>query len=302
MENGGILPNELRTERDSMANEEDFAGHLLATRSLAFDYGADRLAVGRITEVLANIMAGTTPDDLNTDVQRLYDFEDCFAGLFGMERPQVMELVANVLKDLERALRTTDWRLGYGKTRDDATVPEAAAEMVVLALRLLGSAFSNDGIRAFRNRHSEFIEGMAQFAEEANGAPHGNADFYSALGRQVARYVLDHKLDGDPRPKLAPSGQCYEVIEVAALTQLVYFIQSGEEGPIKIGIARDPESRLAALQTGHHEELRLLAITHGGADQEGAYHMQFAEHRIRGEWFEPHPDILAEIDRLNAGK
>jgi len=31
---------------------------------------------------------------------------------------------------------------------------------------------------------------------------------------------------------------------------------------------------------------------------ERAYHRQFAAHRLHGEWFAPHPDILAEIDRL----
>ena len=35
------------------------------------------------------------------------------------------------------------------------------------------------------------------------------------------------------------------------------------------------------------------------ADVEKEYHPRFAEHRLHGEWFHPHPDILAEIDRLN---
>jgi hypothetical protein len=34
---------------------------------------------------------------------------------------------------------------------------------------------------------------------------------------------------------------------------------------------------------------------------EVAYHRLFAEHRAFGEWFEPHPDILAEVDRLTQG-
>lgn len=31
---------------------------------------------------------------------------------------------------------------------------------------------------------------------------------------------------------------------------------------------------------------------------ERAYHAMFKAHRLHGEWFEPHPDILAEIARL----
>jgi hypothetical protein len=80
--------------------------------------------------------------------------------------------------------------------------------------------------------------------------------------------------------------------------QLVYFIAS-ESGPIKIGIATNPKSRLSGLQTGHHERLELLAICDGGMDQERAYHKQFTDRRLHGEWFERCPEIEAEIERLN---
>ena len=57
----------------------------------------------------------------------------------------------------------------------------------------------------------------------------------------------------------------------------LYFI-GGAQGPIKIGISVAPAKRLKGLQTGYPYRLRLLAV---------------------GEWFERHPDILAEIDRLD---
>lgn len=79
---------------------------------------------------------------------------------------------------------------------------------------------------------------------------------------------------------------------------LVYFIQAGDGGPIKIGLAADVQSRLRSLQTSHHAKLALLATAAGGSKVERAYHKQFADHRHEGEWFSPHPDILAEIDRL----
>lgn len=79
----------------------------------------------------------------------------------------------------------------------------------------------------------------------------------------------------------------------------VYFIAS-ESGPIKIGMALDPQKRLKGLQTGHHEKLSILATCSGGQPQERAYHVQFAAHRLNGEWFERCPDILAEIERLAA--
>jgi len=79
---------------------------------------------------------------------------------------------------------------------------------------------------------------------------------------------------------------------------LVYFIRSGD-GPIKIGIAQDVEKRRRSLQTAHPAPLVTLATTDGGFQKERAYHRKFAKHRLEGEWFAPHADILAEIERLN---
>ena len=44
----------------------------------------------------------------------------------------------------------------------------------------------------------------------------------------------------------------------------IYFIQAGENGPIKIGKTNgDAKDRLANLQIGNHEELKLLWVYHG---------------------------------------
>ncbi|MEN1681078.1 MAG: GIY-YIG nuclease family protein [Planctomycetota bacterium] len=72
-----------------------------------------------------------------------------------------------------------------------------------------------------------------------------------------------------------------------------YFIQQGRGGPIKIGVASDPLSRLAALQTGNPEQLFLLGSIKG--DCEGHLHRKFAKHRLVGEWFKPHQQLLRYI-------
>jgi hypothetical protein len=77
------------------------------------------------------------------------------------------------------------------------------------------------------------------------------------------------------------------------LCQQVYFIQSGDCGPI--GIAEDPLKRLRHLQTGSCESLRLLGILPGGAEREASLHRHLAEFRIRGEWFRPSPEVLASV-------
>jgi hypothetical protein len=79
----------------------------------------------------------------------------------------------------------------------------------------------------------------------------------------------------------------------------VYFITSSA-GPIKIGHAKNPHRRMRDLQLAGPSELTLAAIVEGPVSLERSYHARFAEHRLHGEWFRPHPDILGEIERLQA--
>jgi hypothetical protein len=78
----------------------------------------------------------------------------------------------------------------------------------------------------------------------------------------------------------------------------VYFI-AGDDTPIKIGFSSQPHERLAILQTAHWTKLSIVAMAEGTLSDESAFHRRFANHRLHGEWFDRHPDILAEIDRLN---
>jgi hypothetical protein len=66
---------------------------------------------------------------------------------------------------------------------------------------------------------------------------------------------------------------------------LVYFIRSGDRGPVKIGWTTDVPERVSRLQMGNPEPLRVLAIWPGGADEEARIHAEWSRLRIRGEWF-----------------
>lgn len=79
----------------------------------------------------------------------------------------------------------------------------------------------------------------------------------------------------------------------------IYFVQAGENGPIKIGRADDVYARLDNLQTGNAEELRLLVHVDGDRALEGTLHTHFDKDRIRGEWFRPSPELLQFIAKLN---
>jgi hypothetical protein len=80
----------------------------------------------------------------------------------------------------------------------------------------------------------------------------------------------------------------------------VYFIGRLDTA-IKVGVAINVKSRFHAIQSCCPIQLSILATTGGSYKLEKEYHRRFAAHRLHGEWFAPHPEILAEIDRLNAG-
>lgn len=77
---------------------------------------------------------------------------------------------------------------------------------------------------------------------------------------------------------------------------MIYFAQAGPDGPIKIGFSSNPLSRLPALRTASHAEVRILAIIRGSEHDESNLHRQFNAYRMRGEWFQPSQPLLDFID------
>lgn len=79
-------------------------------------------------------------------------------------------------------------------------------------------------------------------------------------------------------------------------TSKLYFVQAGTNGPIKIGVAIDPARRVASLQIGHPEALRILKVIAGTSKHETQLHLRFWKSHLRGEWFKPTRDLLAYIE------
>lgn len=73
--------------------------------------------------------------------------------------------------------------------------------------------------------------------------------------------------------------------------------------PIKIGVAVDPESRLAKLQTGSPARLVLhYAVSVLDAfGVERASHATLSAHRLEGEWFDVSPEVAIEVVQRAAG-
>jgi hypothetical protein len=77
----------------------------------------------------------------------------------------------------------------------------------------------------------------------------------------------------------------------------VYAVQAQASRCIKIGIAKDPVKRLAALQTGNHESLELLGFGPGDAATEARLHAELAHYREIGEWFRDEPAVITALGK-----
>lgn len=77
---------------------------------------------------------------------------------------------------------------------------------------------------------------------------------------------------------------------------MIYFIQSGTNGPIKVGYTSSAVSvgrRLSALQVGSHARLSVIYTMNGGRDTEKRLHGLLAPYGVGGEWFEYDPAMNA---------
>ncbi len=80
----------------------------------------------------------------------------------------------------------------------------------------------------------------------------------------------------------------------------LYFIEGG--GLIKIGKTDDISRRLRELQFMSPVPLKLKAFFPGFGKYEHSIHGTLYRYRKHGEWFEPAPQVLAMIERLNTEK
>ena len=82
---------------------------------------------------------------------------------------------------------------------------------------------------------------------------------------------------------------------------MIYFIQAGEDGPVKIGKANNPKSRLGILQIGSPERLYLRAVLDEPDEVEGVLHEALKGVRMNGEWFVTHLSTLCAMAAAMAG-
>ena len=85
-------------------------------------------------------------------------------------------------------------------------------------------------------------------------------------------------------------------------TGIIYFVQQGTEGPIKVGYTEQSiQVRLAGLQVGNPCELYVIKIIDGTRVDEANIQNLFRDCRIRGEWFTPTNDLNSFMVSLKDG-
>lgn len=71
--------------------------------------------------------------------------------------------------------------------------------------------------------------------------------------------------------------------------KFLYVIADSPDGPVKLGISKQPERRLGQLQTGHAQQLHLFhtTVVPGGRAPlfERLLHRAIGYRRSHGEWF-----------------
>lgn len=110
--------------------------------------------------------------------------------------------------------------------------------------------------------------------------------------------ILLNEFGGCASWNLKPSKD--RIREMKQNNGLIYFIQSGKSGAVKIGwSSTSAESRLMELQCGNPQKLSLVkTIENKTRSDECAMHKHFKHLHIRGEWF--HPSVLLEIEGIYA--
>lgn len=80
--------------------------------------------------------------------------------------------------------------------------------------------------------------------------------------------------------------------------EIVYFVQCGKDGPVKIGFSGDGWGRIKDLSTAMPHRAGKISIVVGGRILEKRLHSRFKRYRLNGEWFKPEGELKALFRKL----
>lgn len=116
--------------------------------------------------------------------------------------------------------------------------------------------------------------------------------------RQVRSAIAAEKAARfEKRPVAPPARELLDYWRAAKDSpEFVYFIVEDSDDArdvVKIGVARNPERRLATLQCANPRRLYIAAVLFGEQITEAALHHLWRKSRLTGEWFAGRDDVVA---------
>ena len=82
------------------------------------------------------------------------------------------------------------------------------------------------------------------------------------------------------------------------LGRFVYALLRARDGAVKIGCSNDPARRMVEVAYADGSSVSFLGCADGGIPMEHDAHKRFAAHRLTGEWFNPHSEVMEWVQRV----
>jgi hypothetical protein len=125
------------------------------------------------------------------------------------------------------------------------------------------------------------------------------------LDTEIALAYADEAADEVPEPMRNMREMARKTIAAVPKAlrnrrSVVYFIRQGDDGPVKVGTSHDLQLRLQQLQGANPHPLKILVAVPGDEKREVEIHFALAKHRLHGEWFAAHPEVLEFIEGVRA--
>lgn len=112
----------------------------------------------------------------------------------------------------------------------------------------------------------------------------------------IANKKVDRILNKLNQKRLEEYNAKYESRAGITAKGYVYFMRSELTGLIKIGYSVNPDKRHKSIQTSNGGDVTLLTAFKGTMADEQKLHEQFAESRVRGEWFTPTDELMKVVE------
>lgn len=82
----------------------------------------------------------------------------------------------------------------------------------------------------------------------------------------------------------------------------IYALEQGDREAIKFGFSRSLHTRLNTIRTASSSPVKLLAHYPATHAEERRLHKQLQKFRLKGEWYDPAPEIMAIVERMLRGE